>query len=134
MSLPALAVINSARFPLLSIDGARMAPGDGARLIDDLEALIRHGSAFVLIIQNSGSTHDHHHDDDKARMLWIKENKVRLGAVCKGIISVVPDPERFAVVEKQTAGLRAALGLHFAAAASLASAKALAHDLLAANA
>jgi hypothetical protein len=111
-----------------------MVPGDGARLIDDLEALIQHGGAFVLIIQNSGDAQDHDHDEDKARMLWLKENKTRLSAVCKGIISVTPNPERFALVEKQTARLRAALGIHFAAADNLESAEALARDLLAPNA
>jgi hypothetical protein len=130
MALPELGVIDPARFPLLSIDGARMAPGDGARLIDDLEALIQHGSAFVLIIQNGGGAQDHDHDEDKARMLWLKENKARLACVCKGIISVVPDPERFARVEKQTAGLRAALGIHFAASDTLKSAETLAFALL----
>jgi hypothetical protein len=130
MSLPELSVIDASRFPLLSIDGARMAPGDGARIIDDLESLIQNASAFVLVIHGSGDAQDHDHGDDKERMLWLKENKVRLATVCKGIISVAPDKERFALVEKQTAGLRAALGIHFAAADSLESAEALAHNLL----
>lgn len=131
MSLPELSVIDASRFPLLSIDGASMTPGDGTRLIDDLEALIQHGDAFVLIIQNSGDAQNHDHDEDKARMLWLKENKARLCAVCKGIISVVPDKERFALTEKQTAGLRAALGIHFAASNSLAAAETMALELLA---
>lgn len=128
-SLP-LSVIDATRFPVLSIDGANMAPGDGARIIDDLEALIQNGRPFVLIISHGNGPQSQQHDDDKERMLWLKENKARLAAVCKGIISVAPDPERFAQTEKQTAGLRAALGIHFAAADSLASAEALAADLL----
>lgn len=125
-----LSVIDATRFPLLSINGASMAPGDGARIIDDLEALIQNGSAFVLIIGNGSGPQGHKHDDDKERMLWLKENKARLATVCKGIISVAPDQERFAQTEKQTAGLGAALGIHFAAADSLASAEVLASDLL----
>ena len=134
MSSLQLSVIDATRFPLLSIDGASMAPGDGARIIDDLETLIQNGSAFVLIIGNGSGPQGHKHDDDKERMLWLKENKARLAAVCKGIISVTPDKERFALAEKQTAGLRAALGIHFAAADSQPSAEALATDLLGAKA
>ncbi len=89
MSSLQLSVIDATRFPLLSIDGASMAPGDGARIIDDLETLIQNGSAFVLIIGNGNGSgpQGHKHDDDKERMLWLKENKARLAAVCKGIIT-----------------------------------------------
>lgn len=130
MSSRQLSVIDATRFPLLSIDGARMIPGDGARIIDELETLIQSGRAFVLIISNSGGPKGHKHDDDKERMLWLKENKARLAAVCRGIISVVPDKDRVVQAEKQTAGLRAALGIHFAAVESQSSAEALGSDLL----
>lgn len=131
MSSPPLGVIDASRFPVVSLDGASLKPGDGARIVDDLETLVRHGAPFALIISNSGSAQADTHDDDKARMRWLKENKLRLAAVCKGIISVVPDRERFALVEKQAAGLRAALGIHFVATDSQLAAQALAADLIA---
>lgn len=134
MPLLELGVVDASRFPILSIDGATLAPGDGARIIDDLEALIRHGSAFVLIIDNGSGPQDRSHDEDKARMLWLKENRRRLAAVCRGIISVVTDHQRLALVQKQTTGLRTALGIHFAAVDSPSSAQALAAELMASGA
>ncbi len=130
MSSLQLNVIDTSRFPLLFLDGASMAPGEGIQLIDDLETLIRNDRAFVLIIYNGRGPQGHKHDDDKVRMLWLKENKRRLSMVCKGVISVVPDQVRFAQTEQQTAGLRAALGIHFTAAENLAAAEALASNLL----
>jgi len=131
MSSPTLGVIDASRFPLLFLDSTTMLPGDGERMLDDLETLIRHGKAFVLVIHNGKEPPDPKQTDGKARMLWLKENKTRLAAVCKGIISVVPDQQHFALVEKQTAGLRAALGIHFVAVDSQSAAEALAAELLA---
>lgn len=130
MSQVHLSVLDATRFPLLSLDGANMMPGDGKRVIDDLETLIQKGTAFVLVIGHGTGPQSQTHEDDKERMLWLKENKERLASVCKGIISVTPDKERFALVQKQTAGLSAAMGIHFAVADSQSSADALATDLI----
>jgi hypothetical protein len=63
-------------------------------------------------------------------MLWLKENKARLATVCKGIVSVMPDRQRLPLVEKQAAGLQAALGIPFLVAANLIDANAQGRSLL----
>lgn len=130
MEIPSLAVIDASQFPVVCIHGPSLAPGDGLRIIEDLEALIRHAKAFVLVIVNGDDPAQRHHDEDKARMLWLKENKGRLASVCQGIVSVMPDSQRLPLVEKQAAGLQAALGVPFLVTASLSDANAQAISLL----
>ncbi|WP_454689809.1 hypothetical protein [Achromobacter aloeverae] len=133
MPLPELRVIDASRFPIVTIDGPNLMPGNGPYIIDDLETLIEHGKPFVLIIVNGGAAQDRQHDEDKERMLWLKQNRERLGAVCKGIVSVVLDGDRLALIEKQAAGLGAALGIRFAAVSSHSAAEAFAHERIREN-
>jgi hypothetical protein len=130
MAHPSLGVIDAGEFPVVHIHGPRLVPGDGPRIIEDLETLIRHDQAFVLVIVNGDDSPQRQHDEDKARMLWLKENKARLATVCKGIVSVMPDRQRLPLVEKQAAGLQAALGIPFLVAANLIDANAQGRSLL----
>lgn len=57
-------------------------------------------------------------------MLWLRENKTRMAAVCKGIVFVTPDSQRLPLVEKQAAGLQSVLGITFLARESLSEAHA----------
>ena len=123
METPALNVIDTSRFPVVHLHGPNLVPGDGPRIIADLETLIQYGKAFVLVILNNEHPHPRQHDEDKARMLWLKENKTRLAAVCHGIISVMPDSQRLPLIKKQAAGLQAALGIAFLVASRLADAE-----------
>jgi len=125
----ALIVIDTSQFPIVFIHGPKLLHGDGLRIIKDLEALIRHAKAFVLIIVH-GDDSQRYHDEDKARMLWLKENKSRLATVCRGIVSVMPDSQRLPLVEKQAAGLQAVLGIPFLAAVDLGDANVKAISLL----
>ena len=125
-----LAVIDAGAFPVVHIHGPSLLPGDGPRIIEDLETLIRHAQAFVLVIVNGDDPSQRPHDEDKARMLWLKENKTRLATFCKGIVSVMPDSQRLPLVKKQATGLQAALGIPFLVAAKLSDADALARSLL----
>jgi len=110
---PALVIIDDSQFPVVCIHGSKLLHGDGLRIIEDLETLIQHAKAFVLIIVHGENSTHRHHDEDKVRMLWLKENKSRLATVCHGIVSVMPDSQRLPLVEKQVAGLQAALGIPF---------------------
>lgn len=125
-----LAVIDAGQFPVVFIHGPRLVSGDGLRVIEDLETLIQYAKAFVLIIINGDGPAQRHHDEDKARMLWLKENKGRLASICQGIVSVMPDSQRRPLVEKQAAGLQAALGIPFLVTAKLGDANAQAISLL----
>jgi len=131
MATPALGVIDASEFPVVHIHGPNLIPGVGPHIIEDLETLIRHGQAFVLVIVNGDEPPpQRQHDEDKARMLWLKENKARLASVCKGIVSVMPDRQRIPLVEKQAAGLQTALGIPFLVTASHRDATAQAISLL----
>jgi len=83
-----LGVIDGSQFPVAYIHGANLLPGDGLRIIEDMETLIRHAKVFVLVIVNGDVSTHRHHDEDKARMLWLKQNKSRLAKVCQGIHAV----------------------------------------------
>lgn len=130
MANPSLAVIEAGEFPVVCIHGPSLVSGDGLRIIEDLETLIRHAKAFVLVIINGEDSAQRHHDEDKSRMLWLKENKRRLASLCQGIVSVMPDSQRLPLVEKQAAGLQAALGIPFLVTANLSDANAQAISLL----
>lgn len=130
MAAPALDVIDASTLPIAYIHGPSLAPGDGPRITSDLETLIRYGQAFVLVIVNNDDPLQRQHDEDKARMVWLKENKVRLANVCKGIVSVISDHQRMLLVEKQAAGLQTALGIPFLVTASLSDATARATSFL----
>lgn len=130
MANPSLDVIDAGAFPVVHIHGPSLVPGDGPRIIEDLERLIQHAEAFVLVIVNGDEPPQRQHDEDKARMLWLKENKARLAIVCKGIVSVMPDSQRLPLVEKQAAGLQTVLGIPFLVAGNLRIASAQALSLL----
>jgi len=107
-----------------------LVPGDGPRIVEDLETLIQHGKVFVLVIVNGENPHERQHDEDKARMLWLKENKGRLASVCQGILSVMLDSQRLPLVEKHAAGLEAALGIPFLVTGNLSDTNAQSRSLL----
>ncbi|EDS7589098.1 hypothetical protein AAQ05_004512 [Salmonella enterica subsp. diarizonae] len=124
MTNPVLSIIDASKFPVVCIYGADLVPGDGASIIGDFEQLIRYAKPFVLIIEDGASSSRRQQEEGKARMLWLKENKTRMAAVCKGIVFVTPDSHRLPLVEKQAAGLQSVLGITFLARESLSDAHA----------
>lgn len=72
---------------------------------------------------------DETHEDRKHRAVWLKQNKAALGAVCKALISVEPDPERRARVAEQGRMAVKAFRIPHEAVASLDEAAALAARL-----
>lgn len=130
MPAPTLHLLDTTHYPVITLDDTRLAPGDGLRILQDLDTLIQHGDAFALILDNGDEAETRDPDEDKARMRWLIGNRQRLATVCKGIVSVVPDPHRRPQVEKQAAGLRQALGVQFLAVGYAAEALAVAQRLL----
>lgn len=124
MTNPVLSIIDSSKFPVVYIYGADLVPGDGARITGDFEQLIRYAKPFVLVIENGAGSSRRQQEEGKTRMLWLKENKTRMAAVCKGIVFVTPDRQRLPLFEKQAAGLQSVLGITFLARGSLSEAHA----------
>lgn len=125
-----LSIIDASLFPVVCIHGAELVPGDGASIIGDFEQLIRYAKPFVLVIENGAGSSRRQQEEGKTRMLWLKENKTRMAAVCKGIVFVTPDSQRLPLVEKQAAGLQSVLGITFRARESLDEAHATGLALL----
>nr|WP_063899890.1 hypothetical protein [Burkholderia ubonensis] len=88
---------------------------------------MREGAPFVVVYVSLDA--DETHEDRKHRAVWLKQNKAALGAVCKALISVEPDPERRARVAEQGETAVKAFGIPHEAVASLDEAVTLAARL-----
>ncbi|WP_439258461.1 hypothetical protein [Lonepinella sp. BR2271] len=134
MSTPSLKFIDVQDFPIAIIHSTQMQLGDGQKILDDLETLIAHGEKFVLIIEDGDPRHTRNtpelHEEDKARMMWLKANSQRLNAVCPAIFSPTDDPAQREYKAKQVAGLSAALGVNFQVVESVEEVKAKLAELL----
>ncbi|MDH2926031.1 hypothetical protein FW755_06180 [Lonepinella koalarum] len=117
MNTPSLKFIDVADFPIAIIHSSQMQLGDGQKIIDDLETLIAYGEKFVLIIEDGDPRHTRNtpelHEEDKARMQWLKANNARLNEVCPAIFSPTADPAIREQKMKQVAALSTALGVNF---------------------
>lgn len=88
---------------------------------------MREGAPFVVVYVSLDA--DETHEDRKHRAVWLKQNKAALGAACKALISVEPDPERRARVAEQGETVVKAFGIPHEAVASLDEAVTLAARL-----
>ncbi len=117
-----------AHFPVV-LAPAAAAAGYAAQWAREMEALLDHGKAFVLV--HLGTRGEESHDDRKQRGLWLKRRKAELGAVCRAVISVEPDTDRRAELATQSLLAQKAFGIPMLVAASEAEAHAQAQRLLA---
>ncbi|WP_175914698.1 hypothetical protein [Burkholderia metallica] len=115
------------RFPVCVFRAESATPGYAPRWEREIDALMRHGEPFVVVYVALDA--DETHDDRKHRAVWLKQNKAALGAVCKALISVEPDPERRAQVAEQGEIAVKAFGIPHHAVASFAQAVSLAEEL-----
>ncbi|WP_263141602.1 hypothetical protein [Pseudomonas sp. RIT-PI-AD] len=76
-------------FPLVRFRHEAAIPGYAPAWEADMQALMRHGEAFVVVFD--GARRDEAHDDRKARGLWLKRNKAALGQVCRGLLVIEAD-------------------------------------------
>lgn len=95
-------------FPLV-LTQATATPGYSAVWEKEMETLVLNQQAFVLILKASRA--DEEHEDRKRRGIWLKQNKQRLGALCKVLISVEPDGMRRAALTGQSAMAEKAFGI-----------------------
>ncbi|RQR61032.1 hypothetical protein DIE19_14720 [Burkholderia sp. Bp9126] len=115
------------RFPFCVFRAQAATPGYAPQWEKEIDALMREGAAFVVVYVSLDT--DETHEDRKHRAVWLKQNKTALGAVCKALISVEPDPERRAWVAAQGETAVKAFGIPHEAVASLDEAVALAARL-----
>ncbi|MGZ2746319.1 hypothetical protein [Burkholderia stagnalis] len=115
------------RFPFCVFRAQAATPGYAPQWEKEIDALMRDGTPFVVVYVSLDT--DETHEDRKHRAVWLKQNKAALGAVCKALISVEPDPERRAWVAAQGETAVKAFGIPHEAVASLDEAVALATRL-----
>ncbi|KVP93955.1 hypothetical protein WJ96_12355 [Burkholderia ubonensis] len=115
------------RFPFCVFRAQAATPGYALQWEKEIDALMREGAPFVVVYVSLDA--DETHEDRKHRAVWLKQNKAALGAVCKALISVEPDPERRARVTEQGETAVKAFGIPHEAVASLDEAVTLAARL-----
>ncbi|AOK63104.1 hypothetical protein [Burkholderia ubonensis] len=115
------------RFPFCVFRAQAATPGYAPQWEKEIDALVRDGAPFVVVYVSLDA--DETHEDRKHRAVWLKQNKAALGAVCRALISVEPDPERRARVAEQGEMAVKAFGIPHEAVASLDEAAALAARL-----
>ncbi|AIO26248.1 MULTISPECIES: hypothetical protein [Burkholderia] len=114
-------------FPVCVFRPEHATPGYAPRWEGEIDTLMRHGEPFVIVYVELDT--DESHDDRKHRAVWLKQNKVELGAVCKALVSVEPDPDRRAEVAAQGEVAVKAFGIPHHAVASFGQAVSLAARL-----
>ncbi|AOJ82916.1 hypothetical protein WS86_19475 [Burkholderia savannae] len=119
------------RFPMCVFRESAATPGYATQWEKEIDALMRGGAPFVVVYVSLEAGESH--DDRKHRAMWLKRNRTALGAVCRALISVEPDPERRAAVAEQGRMAVKAFGIPHEAVASLGEATALAARLTAAS-
>ncbi|MBN3791326.1 hypothetical protein [Burkholderia sp. Ac-20353] len=119
------------RFPFCVFRAQAATPGYASQWEKEIDALMREGAAFVVVYVSLDA--DETHEDRRHRAVWLKQNKAALGAVCKALISVEPDPERRAAVAAHGETAVKAFGIPHEAVASLDDAAALAARLTASD-
>ncbi|KVA75898.1 hypothetical protein WM36_07180 [Burkholderia ubonensis] len=115
------------RFPFCVFRAQAATPGYALQWEKEIDALMREGAPFVVVYVSLDA--DETHEDRKHRAVWLKQNKAALGAVCKALISVEPDPERRARVAEQGETAVKAFRIPHEAVASLDEAVTLAARL-----
>ena len=116
-------------FPIVSIRGSLLPAGYAAQWTEEMEALVTNAQPFVFIFIDSAEHPEH--EDQKAQMLWLKANKHRLAAVCRGIAAIEPDRAKRVLKRAQAVGLSVAFGLRMWIAPDLEEARLSAQRLLA---
>jgi len=111
-------------FPIVRLCGRDLPPGYGPDWIAEMEALLARGQRFALVFPNSAENEPH--DDQKMRVVWLKQNKSRLAELCAGIFGVEPNQAARLLKRAQGLVVAPAFGLTFRVAATQEQAEALA--------
>lgn len=100
-------------------------PGYAKQWKVETVSLIRSGTPFVIVYDQLRVDEDH--EDRKHRALWLKQNKAEMSRVCKGFISIEPDPVRREEAKQMGAILARAFGMQYEAVETRAEARKLTH-------
>lgn len=115
-------------YPIVYLDSIAMPKQHAQQWVKEMNQLLALQQPFVLVFLNS--IEDDLHEDKKARMQWIKQNKKALARLCYGFIAIEPNKATRAMKRLQGAAIGAAMGLKMKFSASLAEAETLAECLL----
>ena len=103
-------------FPIIRFRGYRARPGYAPQWQLEMELLLMHAKAFAILIDSFHGEEEH--EDRKLRAIWLKQNKLALGKVCRAIASVEPDATRRQALAEMMAGAERAFGVPQIVAAS----------------
>ncbi len=103
-------------------DSAR--PGYAKQWEAETVSLIRYGVPFVIVYDQLRGDEDQ--QDLRHRALWLKQNKAEMSRVCKGFISIEPDPVRREEARQMGGMLARAFGMQHEAVETQAEARKLA--------
>lgn len=129
MKAPDFSVLDASRFPIVTVTRSKVASGGIEAMIADFEALLADERAFALSMAGDRNA-EPSHEDQKRWVLWLKENRDRMAASCRGVVSVINKTADVALQQKQAAGMEAMLGIPVRLADSAAEADAIASELL----
>lgn len=116
-------------FPLVRLSGRGLPEGYGPQWVAEMDALVDRGEPFALVFLDAAENEPH--EDRKLRTLWLKRNKARFAAICRGIVASEPDAARRLVMRAQAAGLALAFGMTLAIVPDRQAAERRALELLA---
>ncbi|MTJ82823.1 MAG: hypothetical protein F8N37_17685 [Telmatospirillum sp.] len=96
-------------FPVVRTRPDAARPGYAAQWEIEMDALVARGVPFVIVFD--GPRPEETHEDRKRRGLWLKHNRQRLGALCRALISVEPDPMQRTALDARSAMAEKAFGI-----------------------
>lgn len=96
-------------FPIVRSRANTARPGYAQQWEDEMEALLARAEPFVIIFE--GERPEEAHEDRKHRGIWLKKNKLRLGAVCKALISIEESDLKRIAMKAQSAMAEKAFGI-----------------------
>jgi hypothetical protein len=127
-------------FPFVRTTALERAPGSGVPWQAEMQALLARSQPFVIFYPSfhtgeapamDEGTQAQLHQDRKVRVLWLKQYRQQLAAFCKGLITIEPDPQRYAEEAARYPAMEKAFGVPLRVAASRPEAEAMGRLLLA---
>ncbi|QOT77960.1 hypothetical protein [Cupriavidus basilensis] len=127
-AIPNLQIYDASRFPIVIGRTQAMQAGYAIQWREEMTALVEQGRPFVLIHDQRPA--EETQEDRKQRALWLKQYKAPLGAVCRALIHIEPDPIRRAALKAQALLAVKAFGIPMAISATMSDALSLAARVL----
>lgn len=103
-------------FPIVRSRANAARPGYAPQWEKEMEALVARAEPFAIIFE--GERPEETQQDRKRRGIWLKQNKSRLGAVCKALVSIEEDDLKRIAVKAQSVMAEKAFGIPMVVVAS----------------